>query len=1088
MILTLYASLSQASPNALTYQGRIVKSDGTPLEYGNVSFLFEIASPNGSCIIFREQKDGLSMIGSAGVFDIPIGTGTKLFPIDPSFGLLDSFNNSQVLNCVGGSTYTPVAGDIRILKVQFHDGTGWKIISPNNEIRSIPYAAYSLSAEKLGTKLPSDFVLKTGVPNCMASGKILTADATGFSCVTDQGGTGVISSVSGSGPISVTGVSNVTVSATTGQTAGTLAAGDDPRFTNARAPSGAASGDLSGSYPNPTVAKIQNVSVSSATPSTAGQSLRFDGTQWTADNLAISDVSNLNTALSGKIAQSQFPASCLASQTLTFMSPSGAFTCSTISINASQVTGNIAGTAAGFTGALVGDVSGTQSATSVDKLKGKTIGDLSTLADNQILSWNATSNEWRPVNPAATVIGAFVNGGNNFGAAANLGTTDNFGINLRTNNTTRLAVTNTGDIGIGTDTPSEKLDVIGKIKGTELCIGNDCRSDWPTAGGGGGGSGDGWVNVPLTDTANFDVNCFYQFATADGFIVQASVVRPTSVQGNFNNMDANSTSMFLSISSTTKSVVAYHQDNWSNNLISANKTTTVLKKNCGNNGTVSSVSSANSYISIADTTSTPEITLNVGTTAGTVAAGNDARFTDTRAPTGPASGDLSGTYPSPAVDKIRGNAVASGIISGADVGKVYRWNGTNLTPAFLTFGDLRTSSGAPQLAAACAANEKIQWSVITDAFICQTIGSLDASAITTGTISAARLPANTTRWQDGASGALFYSSGNVGIGTTTPSESLEVIGKIKASELCIGTDCKAAWPTAGGSTSESTFHVTKSSTQALSPGVPAILDWQTKILDTEGYFNLSTERFQPTISGKYLVQFSVGTSTNMPDTGNIQGEILKNGVVIAAHWTHASRSDDKITTAVSAIVEFNGTTDYIAFQARTGSSSQEISSVSFVTFAQGFKIGGGSGGGGNPAGTIITFAGATCPLGYLAADGSAQSRATQSALFAAINTLYGAGDGSTTFNLPDLRGEFVRGWDNGRGVDSGRSLGSTQSDDLKAHTHSLSNPRQAQGGVVGGFSNTPAAAPGGGTIASTDSSGGAETRPRNIALLYCIKL
>ena len=142
---------------------------------------------------------------------------------------------------------------------------------------------------------------------------------------------------------------------------------------------------------------------------------------------------------------------------------------------------------------------------------------------------------------------------------------------------------------------------------------------------------------------------------------------------------------------------------------------------------------------------------------------------------------------------------------------------------------------------------------------------------------------------------------------------------------------------------------------------------------------------------------------------------------------------------------------------------------------------------GNPAGTIITFAGATCPSGYIAADGSAISRTTYANLFAAISTLYGTGDGSTTFNLPDLRGEFIRGWDNGRGVDTGRSIATAQADSLKAHTHTLSNPRQAQGGEVGGLSNTPTAAPGGGTVASTDSTGGSETRPRNIAMLYCIK-
>ncbi|WP_346984382.1 phage tail protein [Chryseobacterium sp. POE27] len=79
-----------------------------------------------------------------------------------------------------------------------------------------------------------------------------------------------------------------------------------------------------------------------------------------------------------------------------------------------------------------------------------------------------------------------------------------------------------------------------------------------------------------------------------------------------------------------------------------------------------------------------------------------------------------------------------------------------------------------------------------------------------------------------------------------------------------------------------------------------------------------------------------------------------------------------------------------------------------------------------PAGTVSYTAASTVPAGYLECNGTAISRTTYATLFAAIGTTYGAGDGSTTFNLPDLRGEFVRGWDHGRGVDVSRSLGSSQ--------------------------------------------------------------
>ncbi|BFM16265.1 hypothetical protein R50073_24480 [Maricurvus nonylphenolicus] len=78
------------------------------------------------------------------------------------------------------------------------------------------------------------------------------------------------------------------------------------------------------------------------------------------------------------------------------------------------------------------------------------------------------------------------------------------------------------------------------------------------------------------------------------------------------------------------------------------------------------------------------------------------------------------------------------------------------------------------------------------------------------------------------------------------------------------------------------------------------------------------------------------------------------------------------------------------------------------------------------AGTPLPWAGSVTPPGYLRMNGAELSRDTYSDLFAAIGTLWGAGDGSTTFNIPEARGEFMRFWDDGRGIDSGRALGTWQ--------------------------------------------------------------
>lgn len=122
------------------------------------------------------------------------------------------------------------------------------------------------------------------------------------------------------------------------------------------------------------------------------------------------------------------------------------------------------------------------------------------------------------------------------------------------------------------------------------------------------------------------------------------------------------------------------------------------------------------------------------------------------------------------------------------------------------------------------------------------------------------------------------------------------------------------------------------------------------------------------------------------------------------------------------------------------------------------------------------------PSGWLKCNGAAISRDLYSNLFSKIGTMFGAGDGSTTFNLPDLRGEFVRAFDDARGVDLGRSLGSHQMDEFRSHSHG-GVPARYTDGDRGTVSSTFSVD----DMGSTFSSGGNETRPRNVALLYCIK-
>jgi len=152
-----------------------------------------------------------------------------------------------------------------------------------------------------------------------------------------------------------------------------------------------------------------------------------------------------------------------------------------------------------------------------------------------------------------------------------------------------------------------------------------------------------------------------------------------------------------------------------------------------------------------------------------------------------------------------------------------------------------------------------------------------------------------------------------------------------------------------------------------------------------------------------------------------------------------------------------------------------------------------------PAGAIMPFAMNSAPAGWLAADGTAVSRSTYAALFAAISTTYGAGDGSTTFALPDLRGIFVRGSGSQTisGVTYNKTFAAKEGDAFQGHHHSASvshNAIAASGGGARGSGVPSGAASISVSVegATTDGTNGtprtaSETRPANIALLYCIK-
>jgi microcystin-dependent protein len=210
----------------------------------------------------------------------------------------------------------------------------------------------------------------------------------------------------------------------------------------------------------------------------------------------------------------------------------------------------------------------------------------------------------------------------------------------------------------------------------------------------------------------------------------------------------------------------------------------------------------------------------------------------------------------------------------------------------------------------------------------------------------------------------------------------------------------------------------------------------------------------------------------------VSGETVTPAKLNSAAAPTVVVADNEVTTA--KILDANVTTAKIA--------DGNVTLAKLVTAVQQALL---------PAGAVQAFAMNSAPAGWLAADGSNVNRTTYAALFSAIGTTYGAGDGSTTFALPDLRGIFVRGSGSQTisGITYNKTFAAKEGDAFQGHKHAVLQTGHTSGssslsklGLSTTFDNT------GNLIGNPVSDGtngtprtASETRPANIALLYCIK-
>lgn len=294
-----------------------------------------------------------------------------------------------------------------------------------------------------------------------------------------------------------------------------------------------------------------------------------------------------------------------------------------------------------------------------------------------------------------------------------------------------------------------------------------------------------------------------------------------------------------------------------------------------------------------------------------------------------------------------------------------KYSAANWAPDLIRLSDAKaTDSSSAVAAAACTAGQTMYYDTPTQSLKCQAVGSLDAGSITTGILPIAR---------GGTGAATLDGAGIVDKTTAQTITATKTFSSLIAGALQItGGSPGAGKVLTSDASGNATWGAAASSTQWITGG-----------------------------SNIYYSAGNVGIGTTTPaislDLSNRTDAIaLPKGTTAQAPPSPFAGSI-RFNSTTSLVEYYNG-----VFWASVGNSV-------------------------SPAGMMASFPMASCPSGWIEANGAAVSRTTYASLFSAIGVLYGTGDGSTTFNLPDMRGLFVRALNaSGSGYDASRSLGSVQ--------------------------------------------------------------
>lgn len=197
-----------AGPSRTTYQAKIVKPNGYPLEASSVNFRFSVLDSVGSCVLYVEDYIAVNMAESGGLISFALGSGVRSFPASGTAqSFQNTFDNSVIsFSCQSPGIYNPGPNDTRKIVMQFNDGSGWQTL-PSMSINAVPYAMFaakSQAAQTLNGKSDTAFVENANIPTC-TSDKMLYFNGVSFSCVSYSAGSSGITSVTTSGSALVTG-------------------------------------------------------------------------------------------------------------------------------------------------------------------------------------------------------------------------------------------------------------------------------------------------------------------------------------------------------------------------------------------------------------------------------------------------------------------------------------------------------------------------------------------------------------------------------------------------------------------------------------------------------------------------------------------------------------------------------------------------------------------------------------------------------------------------------------------------------------------------------------------------------------------